>query len=205
MIEFTHSQERVPRATSLAQRHILSMSAAHLLAPIVAKIFELRTFRTARRLRDLPLITVRQRANFCYAFTWPNPDLTAVVRSASGDVVAEMTYAISPLKDRVYIFDFRVEMPHRRKAYGLAMLHWLATTYEMPMTAIKEISGARPFWNEARRLRQKGFSITAGLAISDMQGEAARWAHLKSEAHRLIRMRAGMSSTWSLSVEDLGG
>jgi hypothetical protein len=204
MTDLIPLQERVTRAKSPAPRHFLSLSAARLLAPVAAQIVELRALRAARRLRDLPRIAVSQRANFCYAFTWPNPDLTAVVRGASGNLVGEMTYAISPLKDRVYIFDIRVEALLRRKGYGLAMLRWLATTYDIPMTPIKEIISAKPFWNEARRLCQKCFTVTNGLAVSDMQGEAARWGHLKLEAHRLIRMHAGTIDTRSLSVEDLG-
>jgi hypothetical protein len=204
MTELIHFRKVAPGGIRQVRGDFLSIFAARISALAAMRIGDSRWRCAAPPIRDLPLISVRQRANFCHAFTWPNPDLTAAVRSASGEFVGEVTYAVSPLQDRVYVFDIQVEALLRRRAYGLAMLHWLTTTYDMPITPIKELLGAKPFWNEARRLSQKNFTITAGLAVFQMQSEAARWGHLKNEAHRLIQMRARQSETWSLSAEELG-
>ncbi len=90
------------------------------------------------KCRPLPLITIHTTANYYKAFTSPSCDLKAVIGNAAGDPVGTATYALSPLGDRVYVFEIEVHAACRRQGYALALLRYLAHTYGVPITPIKD-------------------------------------------------------------------
>jgi hypothetical protein len=56
------------------------------------------------------------------AFTSPNPDVKATIIDAEEKVVGRVTYAVSPLHDRIYLFNIEVEEGYKRKGFGLAIV-----------------------------------------------------------------------------------
>lgn len=124
---------------------------------------------------QLPFIEVELSANHHKSFTAPNPDIKATVYSSSRVAVGHVTYAVSPLFDKLYIFDINIHDAYRRQGFGLAAMAYLAKTYHLPITTIKEVFSASGFWSAAR--------LASGpidtLSISEMDAERERWAHLK--------------------------
>jgi hypothetical protein len=119
--------------------------------------------------------------------TAPNPILSAIIHNALGDQVGTATYAMSPLSDRIYLFDIKIVIEHRQRKYATALLLYLAQTYGLPITAVKELYSASDFWNAARQLKGAGLIVTMPLSYSEMIAEAARWEHLRPTANRLER------------------
>lgn len=133
------------------------------------------------RRKLLPYIEIETSTNHYKSFTSPNPDIHATVYSSDRVPVGHITYAVSPLFDKLYIFDITIHDAYRRRGFGLALMAYLSTTYRLPITTIKEVSQARGFWHSARRA---GTRIDT-LSFSEMDTEAARWAHLKTHADKL--------------------
>lgn len=147
----------------------------------------LRTRRARRKLDHLPVIVIQTAADFrSTSFTAPSPTYTASVLNAEGARVGTMTFAVSPLLDRVYVMNIQVFEPYFRQGYATAMLWYLAQTYGQPITAVKEL--ATDFWNVARDLNLPGLVVTTQISTSEMPQEKARWQHLQPEAERLQRV-----------------
>ena len=147
-----------------------------------------RTWLARRRLDRLPEISVTKVANYDQAWTSPNPDLTATARNRFGAIVGALEYQVSPLNDKVYVFRIDVPEVFRRRGYGLALLTHLTRTYALPITAVKELYSAKPFWNASRKLAAAGIVVTADLASGEMDAEAARWSHLQADKDRLRQL-----------------
>jgi len=145
---------------------------------------ELPVKPASAQLKQLPFIEIETSANHHKSFTAPNPDITATVYSSSRVVVGYVTYAVSPLFDKVYIFDIKIYDAYRRQGFGLAVIAHLATTYRLPITTIKEVFSASGFWSAARLA---GGPIKT-LSISEMDPERERWAHLKPLMDQLEAM-----------------
>ena len=148
----------------------------------------LRTWRARRKLARLPAITIKTTANHYKPFTAPNPDIRAEIYNAVGQRVGKTTYAVSPLADRVYVFDINIARDFQRQGYATAMLWHLAKIYSQPITAIKELFSASSFWDATRKLAGGGLVVTQPLSVSEMRDEAARWQHLKPLAERLEKV-----------------
>lgn len=163
-----------------------------------------RAWLAKRRLERLPVISVTTVANYHQAWTSPNPDLTATAWNGNGDTVGTIGYQLSPLGDKVYVFRIDVPEARRRRGYGLALLRHLASTYELPMTAVMELWSAKSFWNAARKLAAPGFLVTPDLATGDMDAEASSWSHLQPDKDRLqelIRHRLEvLCEPWHIAV-----
>ncbi|GKS87434.1 GNAT family N-acetyltransferase [Acidovorax sp. SUPP1855] len=151
-----------------------------------------------RRLAHVPKITVDVTRNYYMTFTAPNPDVKVVIRNEAGTPVGRACYAVSPLNDRVYIYEVEILGAHRRQGYGTALLLFLARTYDLPITVVKELYSACSFWRFARGLGSAGIRLTQQLSVSDMASEAERWAHLQPKARELEEV-----ITHRLSVERL--
>lgn len=144
--------------------------------------------RGERRLVErLPAITIAASPNYYKAFTAPNPVLSATIYSTEGCKVGTAIYALSPLADRVYVFDLEIGPHHQRQGFGTAVLWHLAKEYGQPITAIKELHSAAKFWDAARRLGAAGLVVTEQISVSEMKLEAERWQHLRSSAENLDR------------------
>lgn len=140
------------------------------------------------KLESLPTITVTVLDNYYKAFTSPNPDHNSSIYNAAKELVGMATYAVSPLDDRVYLFDIEILPEYRRQGYATAVLRYLTQTYNHPITAIKELYGASDFWASVRRLKEVGIIVTEPLSCSEMDNEAARWQHLQPEIDRLDKL-----------------
>jgi hypothetical protein len=123
--------------------------------------------------------------NYYKSFASPNPDVNGTIFNAAGVEVGSATYDVSPINDRVYIFEIKVLPEHQRQGYGFAMLHHLAQKYCQPITVIKELHSASSFWSAARQLVPIGIYLTDQLSIDDMDKEKVRWQHLLPQAARL--------------------
>ncbi|MHA6884646.1 GNAT family N-acetyltransferase [Ralstonia pseudosolanacearum] len=152
---------------------------------IISRLWQVRC-----KIESLPNIGVQASPNFYKAFTAPNPDFDATIHNAAGDQVGTATYALSPLSDRIYIFDIQIALEHRRCGYGTALLWHLARAYGQPITAVKELYSASSFWSAARQRKGDGLVVTEPLSVSEMDVEAARWEHLRPAAERLERLIA---------------
>ncbi|WP_299204291.1 GNAT family N-acetyltransferase [uncultured Amphritea sp.] len=142
----------------------------------------------SHRVERLPVISLSVSDNYYKAFTSPNPDHNARIYNAAEVLVGKTTFAVSPLYDRVYLFDIEVIPEYRRQGYATAVLRYLTGTYNHPITAIKELYGASDFWASARRLKEVGIIVTEPLSCSEMDHEAARWQHLQPEVDRLDKL-----------------
>lgn len=96
-----------------------------------------------------------------------------------------VSYPVSPLKDRLYVYDIHVETPYRRRGYGLAVLTELAARHAVPITPVTEVGSASRFW-EAMRLA-RALRVTAALTFEGFLIECGRWQHLAQEAESISR------------------
>ncbi|WP_426105941.1 hypothetical protein [Massilia sp. TSP1-1-2] len=103
--------------------------------------------------RTLPAVTLKilKKVYSAEAFTAPNPYITETIHNSEGAAVGSTEYGVSPLTDRVYLFEIKIAPPFRRKGYGLALLTSLAKTYSFPLTVVHPISPAILFWNSVRK------------------------------------------------------
>lgn len=124
---------------------------------------------------SLPYIEIESSTNHHQSFTAPNPDIKATVYSSDRVAVGQVTYAVSPLFDKLYIFNITIHDSYRRLGFGLAVIAYLVTTYRLPITTIKEVFSASGFWRAARLAN----GPIGTLSISEMDAERERWAHLK--------------------------
>lgn len=111
---------------------------------------KLMTFLRIRRKnlsRTMPEITLTETRKEYRGtnFAAPNPDITETIRDSEGNVVGNTVYTISPLKDRIYLFEITIHPAFRRRGFGLALLVFLAKTYDLPITVVKPISPALLF------------------------------------------------------------
>ncbi|MQA40671.1 GNAT family N-acetyltransferase [Rugamonas aquatica] len=155
------------------------------------------------RIEPLPTIEIETSTNHHQSFTSPNPDIKATIYSSDRTPVGRVTYAVSPLFDRLYIFDVTIHEPYRRQGFGLAAIEYLATTYCLPMATIKEVSLARHFWRAARAASDRRGEQIGTLSISEMFEERKRWGHLKPQIDQLntqISDRLIKHETWESAV-----
>jgi|SRR5664279_639306 len=131
---------------------------------------------SAEAIDQIPEITIVTRLHYWKSFTSPNPDVYATFFNKEGAQVGHAKYAVSPLFDRVYVFNLGVTSGYRRKGYASALLRHLSKTYDkLPITAVKELESAYAFWDHARRLENQGIVVTAELSATDMDKESLRW------------------------------
>ncbi|MHB0989863.1 MAG: GNAT family N-acetyltransferase [Burkholderiales bacterium] len=153
--------------------------------------------------QNLPDITVAATACFYKTFTAPNPDFKLKIFNAAGDQVGTSSYCVSPLVDRVYLFEIEIFTEYRRQGYGTALLRYLAKAHGQPITAVKELFSANDFWMATRRLNGSGVVVTNPLSVGDMPAEASRWEHLRPDIERLekrIEERLGNQEPWHVAV-----
>jgi hypothetical protein len=96
----------------------------------------------------------------------PNPFRYRKYQDKEGQRFANVNIGISPLKDKVYIFDIKVDEDRQRKGFGLAILKSLYDEFNSPLVAIKELHSAKPFWDKARELSGETF-----IVLPEIHGE----------------------------------
>lgn len=135
--------------------------------------------------RPFPKIRVVESKDHMKSYTSPNPKLCATIYNVEGERVGTATYAISPLFDRVYFFEININDAHRRMGYGSAMIHYVASIYQFPITTIKELHSASSFWATAKQMAAPIAHFTESLSVGDMDNEKKRWHHLKADIDQL--------------------
>lgn len=136
----------------------------------------------------LPSFTLQVAFNHAKCMTSPNPNRNATVLGHDGGRVGYVSYAVSPLFDRLYLFKIEIDEAFRRQRYGLAIIRYLVSHYQLPLTTIHELGKSHMFWAAARHmLAPLGCAITT-ISFSEMDQEGVRWRHLQPEIDRLEQM-----------------
>jgi hypothetical protein len=130
-------------------------------------------------------LTIVKRVYGGKNFASPSPDITETVHDSNGNVVGQILYTISPLKDRIYLFEIEVDPLYRRRGFGLASLVSLAKTHDLPMTVVHPISPALLFWETAQKELSDKVAMTQSLSINEMDKEKTRWNHFQPEIDKL--------------------
>lgn len=127
--------------------------------------------RPPRDLNQLPALTLVEEFEYLENFVRPNPDIVASIFNTAGEKVGFCDFGVSPLQDRVYVFDIRIEPEFQRKGYGTAMLHHLQQKYGLPIVPVKVIS---TFWECAQAT--PGLNVIDEIpGIEELKKEALRW------------------------------
>jgi hypothetical protein len=75
---------------------------------------------------------------------------------------------------------FEIKTTERRQGYGLQAVLAVAERYDMPVTPVHIVGSAIGFWEAAgRHLALHGRRLTDEVRCSEMDREAAKWAHLR--------------------------
>jgi hypothetical protein len=163
-------------------------AASSLTRGVEAMANRWSAWQAREKIEHLPPITVTATANYFRAWTSPNPDYRVTIANAEGVEIGTGCYAVSPLNDRVYVFEIEIAPEHRRRRYGTAFLWHLAQAHGQPVTAVKGLFSSHDFWHTARQLADTGLVVTAQLSPSEMDAEARRWGHLEAERERLHQL-----------------
>lgn len=102
----------------------------------------------------------------------------------AGVIVGEITYIVSPIKDRVYIDSIRIYEKFKRSGYGLATIWKLHDIYHLPLVPVHIVSGgeAHLFWAHATIiLGRAGAQVLEGIRRHDVEKEQQSWVHLMPE------------------------
>jgi hypothetical protein len=133
----------------------------------------------------LPKITLDETMDHMKCFTSPNPDRISTVYANGAGRIGYVTYAVSPIFDKLYIYGIGTDEDFRRQGYGLSIIRHLARTYRLPIITFNEVGSARMFWAQARQMATSiGSSITT-MSVGEMNQERARWEHLRPDMIRL--------------------
>lgn len=89
----------------------------------------------------------------------PNPYCHRKYQNEEGHCFGTVTIGISPLKDKIYISEIKVNEDQQRQGFGLAILKSLHEEFNSPLVAIHELYSAKDFWNSARELSGELFIV----------------------------------------------
>ncbi|WP_439890881.1 GNAT family N-acetyltransferase [Ralstonia sp. 25C] len=136
--------------------------------------------KARRRIERLPSVAMELVSTaHVGGFIEPSPVHDAKVYNKAGELVGAVTYAVSPLSDRIYVFGIRIESEHRRRGYGTSALWLLSQVFGQPITAVMEVFSAKAFWHAARQLEGAGLVVTEPISLGDTDLEGSRWQALK--------------------------
>lgn len=82
----------------------------------------------------------------------PNPFRYREYQDKEGRRIGSVKIGVSPLKDKVYISEIKIEEDRQREGFGLAILKSLYDEFNSPLVAIQELYSAKHFWDRAREL-----------------------------------------------------
>lgn len=162
----------------------------------------IQSWKARRKIQRLPNIVLEKTKNHFRQTTAPNPSVYVTHFNTSKSKVGTATYAISPLFDKLFLYEIKIEHSSQRRGYGFAFLYHLHRLYGLPIIPIHEWHTASGFWNAARRLSCIGLFVTPSMSISDLDEERKQWAHFEPEAKRLddticLRLR---TEEWDIAV-----
>lgn len=150
---------------------------------------------------NMSSIYLIEKKNYFKTFTSPNPDVSAFVFNSQRQKIGDITYAVSPLFDKLYLFEIEVDVNHRRQGYGAAILEHLANEYDLPICPVQEIYNT--FWHVVRSPKYEKLKLTQQLSTGDMKREASRWSYLRLQAEKLdqeIQKRFSNGESWEDAV-----
>lgn len=168
------------------------------------KLRALFSRKLGRLAGNRPAIHLMETPCFFKSVVGPAPTFSAQLLGQEGLVVGVAQYALSPINDRWYVYDIRVDPPYRRKGYGLAFLDSLVSLRPVAITPVQVLRDAVPFWDAARRARWMGLVVTESLSASRLDMEKQRWKHLEGDAQELdahVAQRLRGGETWQLATE----
>ncbi|KAA8685751.1 hypothetical protein [Pseudomonas caricapapayae] len=126
------------------------------------------------------LETNSHRTHPCY----PSPMIKmAIMVNALG--VGEISYTISPLQDRLFVYGIEISREYKRRGHGLAALWRLHQLHSLPIVPVSIISSneARRFWDRSRHiLSAAGARIQPDIRRGHVYQEQQSWKHLVPES-----------------------
>ncbi|MGP4922384.1 N-acetyltransferase [Pseudomonas lundensis] len=126
------------------------------------------------------------RGNFVFPGTDHLDDI-----EVDGQRVGHVDYGINPLRDRVYINMFEIDISHQRQGIGLSVLWQLWLTHQVPILPLCQYTSSDGFWERARhRFAAAGAQLGKELRGEEqMMMEQQRWQHLVPEPDHLRKIR----------------
>ena len=123
--------------------------------------------------------------HFWKSFCSPNPDVAALIVTSAGIAVGQVAFGISPVFDRVYLFDIQVLPAYWRRGYASATIAHLVEKFRMPLTPVSPPDVSQRFWKKLRKTARAAAMLTSDLRRDTVDDEQSRWAHLRPEIARL--------------------
>lgn len=120
------------------------------------------------------------------------PFVDVCIYSADTELVGRLTYLLSPLNDRLYLYEILIFESFRKNGFGMAALAALSlTNNRTPIVPVKILNTqtARGFWNSVYRRSNHLFPIKEEIGLGDWIIEADRWRHLHFAADCLTNYR----------------
>jgi hypothetical protein len=168
---------------------------------LVGKLLSYIGLRTATRIA--PSINLTESISYFQSVTAPNPGIKAIISDEVGALVGYASYGISPLFDRLYLYDFKIEPAMRRKGYGFQFLSDLVSRHGCPIVPVHETGSSHNFWMKAReRMSANGDRILPSISAYELHQEHRRWPHLRPEIDKLNHVISAriMVEEWSIAV-----
>ncbi|KPX14265.1 hypothetical protein ALQ74_101100 [Pseudomonas savastanoi pv. glycinea] len=138
-------------------------------------------------VRLLLLKTDSHRTYACY----PSPIIKMAIMVNALEV-GDISYTISPLQDRLFVYGIEISREYKRRGYGLAALWRLHRMHGLPIVPVSIISSneAHRFWHRSRQiLSAAGAIIQPDIHRDHVYQEQQSWKHLipESSIDRSIR------------------
>ena len=112
----------------------------------------------------------------------PAPTVTATIEHHT-QMVGEICYGISPLRDRLYINELEVTRSWTRRGFAQAALWQLWCVHQLPLTPLSQTIRSGLFWATVRRrFAAAGVTLTQDLRNEELDTEQRRWEHLVPES-----------------------
>ncbi|MBF8791551.1 N-acetyltransferase [Pseudomonas monteilii] len=116
------------------------------------------------------------------SFFDPAPTFTAVIEHQA-QTVGEICYAVSPLRDRLYIDELAVAKPWTGRGFAQAALWRLWRVHQVPLTPLMQRMDSLLFRATVRRrFAAAGVTLTQDLRNEEQEAEQQRWQHLVPES-----------------------
>lgn len=120
------------------------------------------------------------------------PFVDVFIYSVNNEYLGRLTYLLSPLNDRLYLYEIQIFESYRKNGFGMAALAALSLmNNRMPIFPVKILNTptARAFWNSVYRRSNPLLPIKEEIGLADWIIEADRWRHLHFAADCLTNYR----------------
>ncbi len=120
------------------------------------------------------------------------PFVDVFISSEISGRVGHLTYLLSPLNDRLYLYEIQISESFRKNGYATSALKALSQRHNgIPISPVKILNTppARGFWGSMYKRSCFLFPIMESISVGDWITEADRWRHLHFAADCLIDYR----------------